>query len=122
MNKTFEIKGMTCGHCEGRVTSEILTIPGVTEVIASAEKANVIVESDAEISHESIEHAVQRAGYSVTKQIKLAESIRYLDLPESEKPKFNLAKVTPVYRSVPAHFDLNKSTLTSRHAISQVAF
>jgi len=67
MNQTFEIKGMTCGHCEGRVTSEILTIPGVTEVIASAEKANVIVESDAEISHESIEHAVQRAGYSVTK-------------------------------------------------------
>ena len=67
MKKTFEIKGMTCGHCEGRVTSEILTIHGVTEVIASAEKANVIVESDAEISQESIEHAVQRAGYSVTK-------------------------------------------------------
>ena len=50
MNKTFEIKGITCGHCEGRVTSEILTIPGVTEVIASAEKANVMVESEAEIS------------------------------------------------------------------------
>jgi len=45
MNKTFEIKGMTCGHCEGRVTSEILTIPGVTEVIPSAEKPNVMVES-----------------------------------------------------------------------------
>jgi copper chaperone CopZ len=65
MNKTFEIKGMTCGHCEGRVTSEILTIPGVTEVIASAEKANVMVESEAEISQESIQIAVQRAGYSV---------------------------------------------------------
>ena len=65
MNKTFEIKGMTCGHCEGRVTKEILTIPGVTEVIASAEKANVTVESDGEISQESIEVAVQRAGYSV---------------------------------------------------------
>lgn len=67
MNKTFEIKGMTCGHCEGRVTSEILTIPGVTKVIASAEKANAIVESDSEISQESIELAVQRAGYSVVK-------------------------------------------------------
>ena len=67
MNQTFDIKGMTCGHCEGRVTSEILTIPGVTEVIASAEKANVTVESEAEISHESIELAVQRAGYSVIK-------------------------------------------------------
>jgi copper chaperone CopZ len=67
MNKTFEIKGMTCGHCEGRVTKEILTIPGVTEVIASSEKANVTVESDAEISQESIEVAVQRAGYSLVK-------------------------------------------------------
>jgi copper chaperone CopZ len=67
MNKTFEIKGMTCGHCEGRVTTEIMTIPGVTEVIASAEKANVTIESEAEISQESIELAVQRAGYSVVK-------------------------------------------------------
>ena len=67
MKKTFEIKGMTCGHCEGRVTSEILIIPGVTEVIASAEKANVMVESEAEILQESIELAVQRAGYSVVK-------------------------------------------------------
>jgi len=65
MNKTFEIKGMTCGHCEGRVTSEILTIPGVKEVIASAEKANVIVESEVEISRESIELAVKKAGYSL---------------------------------------------------------
>ena len=67
MKKTFEIKGMTCGHCEGRVTSEILTIPGVTEVIASAEKANVMVESEAEISQESIELAVKKAGYSLVK-------------------------------------------------------
>ncbi len=67
MTQTFNIKGMTCGHCEGRVTSEILTIPGVTEVIASAEKANVTVESEAEISQEFIELAVQRAGYSVVK-------------------------------------------------------
>jgi copper chaperone CopZ len=67
MIKTVEIKGMTCGHCEGRVKTEILTIPGVTEVIASAEKANATVESDTEISQESIELAVQKAGYSVVK-------------------------------------------------------
>jgi copper chaperone len=67
INKTFEIKGMTCGHCEGRVTSEILTTLGVTEVIASVEKANVTVDSEAEISQEFIELAVQRAGYSLVK-------------------------------------------------------
>jgi copper chaperone CopZ len=67
MNKTYDIKGMTCGHCEGRVTSEILSIPGVIGVIASAEKANVTIESDGEISQESIEFAIGRAGYSVVK-------------------------------------------------------
>lgn len=34
MIKTYEIKGMTCGHCEGRVTTEILAIPGVANAIA----------------------------------------------------------------------------------------
>lgn len=56
---------MTCGHCEGRVTTEILAIPGVTKVIASAERANATIESDSEISQESIELAVQKAGYSL---------------------------------------------------------
>ncbi len=65
MIKTVEIKGMTCGHCEGRVTTEILSIPGVTKVKASAEKANATVEFDFEIPQESIELAVQRAGYSL---------------------------------------------------------
>jgi copper chaperone len=67
MIKTYEIKGMTCGHCEGRVTTEILTISGVEQVIASAEKANVIIESDSEISQESVQLAVQRAGYVLVK-------------------------------------------------------
>ncbi len=37
--KTVAIKGMTCGHCEGRVNTEIMAIPGVVAVVASAEKA-----------------------------------------------------------------------------------
>ncbi len=67
MIKTFEIKGMTCGHCEGRVTTEILAIPGVTKVIASAEKANATIESDSEISQDSVELALQKAGFSLIK-------------------------------------------------------
>ena len=59
LEKTVQIKGMTCGHCEGRVTTEILAIPGVTKVIASAEKANATIESDSEISQESVELAIQ---------------------------------------------------------------
>lgn len=63
--KIFDIKGMTCGHCEGRVSAEIMGIPGVIGVVASAEKANAVITSDLEVSHDAIERAVQAAGYSL---------------------------------------------------------
>lgn len=63
--KTVAIKGMTCGHCEGRVSKEILSISGVIEVTASAEKENAIITSSSEISEDLIERAVQAAGYSL---------------------------------------------------------
>jgi len=64
-DKTVEIKGMTCGHCEGRVNAEIMAIPGVLGVVVSAEKANAIITSELEISADAIENAVQAAGYSL---------------------------------------------------------
>ena len=63
--KKVEIKGMTCGHCEGRVNAEIMAIPGVIGVVVSAEKANAVINSESEISQDSIERAVQAAGYSL---------------------------------------------------------
>ena len=63
--KTVAIKGMTCGHCEGRVSTEIMAIPGVIGVVASAEKANAVINSDSEISYDTIERAVKAAGYSL---------------------------------------------------------
>lgn len=59
---------MTCGHCEGRVTQELLAIPGVRAVIASAEKGNAQITVDGEISTDQIEFAVRAAGYSVIPQ------------------------------------------------------
>lgn len=59
------VKGMTCGHCEGKVTKELLAVPGITTVVASAEKANVVITSDTQISSEAIEFAIRAAGYSV---------------------------------------------------------
>ena len=63
--KTVAIKGMTCGHCEGRVNAEIMAIPGVVGVVVSAEKAHAIITSDLEISGEAIDSAVRAAGYSL---------------------------------------------------------
>ncbi|NBY31419.1 MAG: heavy-metal-associated domain-containing protein [Actinobacteria bacterium] len=62
---TISIKGMTCGHCEGRVTAELKKIDGVTEVVASAESANAVITSTAEIAAASIEKAIVDAGYKL---------------------------------------------------------
>ncbi len=63
--KTVAIKGMTCGHCEGRVNTEIMAIPGVIGVVVSAEKAHAIITSESEISGDAIESAVRAAGFSL---------------------------------------------------------
>ncbi len=63
---TISIKGMTCGHCEGRVTAELKKIDGVTEVVASAESANAVITSTAEIAAASIEKAIVDAGYKLS--------------------------------------------------------
>ena len=63
--QVISIKGMTCGHCEGRVTAELLKISGVTTVVASAEKANATITADAPVDAQSIDSAVRQAGYSV---------------------------------------------------------
>jgi copper chaperone len=61
----INIKGMTCGHCEGRVTKELLAISGVSAVTASAEKGSAQITFSSEITADQIDLAVRAAGYSV---------------------------------------------------------
>lgn len=59
----YEVKGMTCGHCEGAVTEEISAIDGVTEVKAVASTGQVTVSSRAPLTEEAVRAAVDEAGY-----------------------------------------------------------
>ena len=63
--KVVKIEGMTCGHCEGRVSKELLSIPGVSSVVASAEKATAVITADEQVTSAQIDSAVVAAGYSV---------------------------------------------------------
>ena len=40
MEKTMEIKGMMCGHCEATVKKALEALPQVEEAIVSHEKRN----------------------------------------------------------------------------------
>ena len=61
----YLVSGMHCQHCVSSVTEEVSALTGVTDVRVDLASGQLIVASDAEIPFESIEAAVDEAGYSV---------------------------------------------------------
>ncbi|MFB8024166.1 heavy-metal-associated domain-containing protein [Streptomyces sp. NPDC056465] len=61
----YEVKGMTCGHCEGAVTEEISALEGVTSVKAEAAGGRVTVVSATPLTDDAVRAAVDEAGYEL---------------------------------------------------------
>ncbi|GCB49232.1 heavy-metal-associated domain-containing protein [Streptomyces sp. NL15-2K] len=61
----YKVSGMSCGHCEGSVSSEISEIPGVSSVKAVASSGEVTVVSAAPLDEEAVRAAVDEAGYEL---------------------------------------------------------
>ncbi|MEW2401067.1 heavy-metal-associated domain-containing protein [Streptomyces sp. NPDC046862] len=61
----YKVSGMTCGHCEGAVSSEISEIGGVTSVQAVASSGEVTVVSTAPLDEDAVRAAVDEAGYEL---------------------------------------------------------
>lgn len=66
MKKTMEIKGMMCGHCEGRVKKCLEALPQVEEAVVSHENGTAVVTLNAEISDEVLKKTVEDQDYEVT--------------------------------------------------------
>jgi copper chaperone CopZ len=65
IEKIININGMTCGHCESRVITELFKINGVKSVQASAPEKNATIISEIEISHDEILKAIVESGYTL---------------------------------------------------------
>ncbi|MET7753854.1 heavy-metal-associated domain-containing protein [Streptomyces sp. NPDC005389] len=65
LTTVYQVKGMTCGHCEGAVSSEISGLPGVSSVTAVASTGQVTVVSAAPLDEEAVRAAVDEAGYEL---------------------------------------------------------
>jgi len=65
METTIKISGMTCGHCEGKVSAELGKIAGVSEVKAIAAEGVAIVTSLETLNSEEVSRAVVTAGYRI---------------------------------------------------------
>lgn len=62
---TYQVSGMSCGHCEGAVTEEISALDGVTSVTASAPNGRVTVTATAPLDDAAVAAAVDEAGYEL---------------------------------------------------------
>ena len=62
MSTTYDVTGMTCGHCATAVTSEVEAITGVTGVAVDVETGKVTVEGEG-FTDQEVAAAVDEAGY-----------------------------------------------------------
>lgn len=65
---TYDVVGMTCGHCVGAVASELRAVPGVTDVaidLVAGGTSHVTVTSDEPLTRQTVAEAVDEAGYAL---------------------------------------------------------
>lgn len=62
---TYQVQGMTCGHCVSSVSAEVGRIDGVTDVSVDLRSGAVTVVSEAPVDDALVREAVEEAGYEV---------------------------------------------------------
>lgn len=75
----YEVTGMSCGHCENAIKSELSSVPGIAEVDVSASTGvlrvtftdDAQVPADVEIQNSAVIAAVDEAGYSATLRVQV---------------------------------------------------
>lgn len=65
MSTTYDVTGMTCGHCAQAVTTEVSALAGVTGVEVDVERGTVTVDGEG-FTDAQVAEAVDEAGYAVT--------------------------------------------------------
>lgn len=62
---TYQVKGMTCGHCVNSVNTEISALAGVRDVQVDLASGQVTVTSEAPLDPAAVRAAVDEAGYDL---------------------------------------------------------
>lgn len=60
----YTVTGMTCGHCESAVRTEVEKIAGVEHVEVSAASGRLVVTAIGALSDDAVFAAVDEAGYA----------------------------------------------------------
>ena len=66
MEKTLQIEGMMCGHCEARVQKSLEAVEGVSAAEVSHEKGTAVVTLSQDVADDILRKAVEDQDYKVT--------------------------------------------------------
>ena len=66
MEKTMNIEGMMCGHCEATVKKALEAVDGVSEAVVSHENGTAVVKLDKPVDDSALRKAVEDHDYKVT--------------------------------------------------------
>jgi len=61
----LNVAGMTCGHCEKAVTTELLKLDGVSTVTIDLASSTALVESEVSLNPSEVVTAIDEAGYEL---------------------------------------------------------
>lgn len=62
---TYQVQGMTCGHCVNSVSTEVGALPGVENVQVDLDAGRVTVTSQRPLEITTVRTAVDEAGYDL---------------------------------------------------------
>lgn len=65
--QTYSVTGMSCGHCEGAIRSELAEIEGVADIEVSANTGRLTVTTEQHLHDSVVVSAVEEAGYTATR-------------------------------------------------------
>ncbi|MDD6572506.1 MAG: HAD-IC family P-type ATPase, partial [Thermoflexaceae bacterium] len=65
MERTIEINGMMCGHCEARVKKALEAVAEVESAVVSHENGTAVVTLNAEVANDVLKSAVENQDYQV---------------------------------------------------------
>ena len=65
MTTSYDVRGMTCGHCVAAVSGELSKLDGVTDVTVDLDAGIVTVTSAKAMDIDAVRAAVDEAGYEL---------------------------------------------------------
>ena len=65
MIKTYRVEGMTCMHCVHHVKEALSECEGVKDVKVSLDSKTAIINSEVELSFDTLKAAIDEVGYEI---------------------------------------------------------